>query len=208
MSDEIAIGHLQKRQDSSRGWLHIPSSRLCREKFVTDDTGAAGRRNDPRLAAEEGAKWAGSFGGDVAGLRSWPRRCGPAAAVWTSRSSTRRTIARLHVDPLQIREFFKELGLEDSVPSSIAAGITPWSPGSAMTSSWHAARPSWRAPSCCDFRFRRRRREERMTGVLDDYLVDPGYPLGQDAGYRLRSGGRVAPPRAGRAGKRTRPRPS
>src|SRR5882672_7380657 len=46
-----------------------------------------------------------------------------------------------------------------------------------MTSSSHAARPSWRAQAAATFASAERPREERMTGVLDDYLVDPRISL-------------------------------
>src|SRR5260370_34173438 len=46
-----------------------------------------------------------------------------------------------------------------------------------MTSSSLAARPSWRAQAAATFASAERPREERMTGVLDDYLVDPRISL-------------------------------
>ena len=90
MSDEIAIGHLQKRKIEA-GVL-IPFIAACREKFGDAATREAVAATIRGLAAEEGAKWAGRFGGDVAGLRAAGRDgVGRAAAAWTSRSSTRRT---------------------------------------------------------------------------------------------------------------------
>src|SRR6185437_11036168 len=47
----------------------------------------------------------------------------------------------------------------------------------ATTSSSHAARTSWRVQAAATFASAERPREERMTGVLDDYLVDPRISL-------------------------------
>ena len=67
MSDEIAIGHLQKRKIEAR--VLIPFITACREKFGDGPTREAIAAAIRTLAAEEGAKWAGRVGGDVAGLR-------------------------------------------------------------------------------------------------------------------------------------------
>jgi hypothetical protein len=58
MSDEIAIGHLQKRKIEAR--VLIPFIAACREKFGDGPTGEAVAATVRVLAVEEGAKWAGS----------------------------------------------------------------------------------------------------------------------------------------------------
>jgi hypothetical protein len=66
MTDEIAIGHLQKRKIEAR--VLIPFIAACREKFGDGPTREAVAATVRALAAEEGAKWAGSSGSDVAGF--------------------------------------------------------------------------------------------------------------------------------------------
>ena len=112
MSDEIAIGHLQKRKIEAR--VLIPFITACREKFGDGPTREAVATTIRALAAEEGAKWAGSFGSDVAGLRQL------AETVWAGGGGLDiqvldQTGDRLAFNVTRCRyaEFYKELGLAD-----------------------------------------------------------------------------------------------
>ena len=157
MSDEIAIGHLQKRKIEAR--VLIPFIATCREKFGDGPTREAVATTIRALAAEEGAKWAGSFGGDVAGLRAL------AETVWAGGGGMDiqvldQTDDRLAFNVTRCRyaEFFKELGLADlgvlihcSRDHAMVAGFNDDLELSRSQTIMQGA-------GCCDFRFRRKSR--------------------------------------------------
>jgi hypothetical protein len=156
MSDEIAIGHLQKRKIEAR--VLIPFIATCREKFGDGPTREAVATTIRALAAEEGAKWAGSFGGDVAGLRAL------AETVWAGGGGGMdiqvldQTDDRLAFNVTRCRyaEFFKELGLTD------LGALIHCSRDHAMVAGFNddleltRSQTIMQGGSCCDFRFRRK----------------------------------------------------
>jgi len=156
MSDEIAIGHLQKRKIEAR--VLIPFITACREKFGDGPTREAVAATIRALAAEEGAKWAGSFGSDVAGLRKL------AETVWAGGGGgldiqvLDQTDDRLAFNVTRCRyaEFYKELGLED------LGSLIHCSRDHAMVAGFNDDLELTRSQtimaggSCCDFRFRRK----------------------------------------------------
>jgi hypothetical protein len=155
MSDEIAIGHLQKRKIEAR--VLIPFITACREKFGDGPTREAVAATIRVLAAEEGAKWAGSFGGDVAGLRAL------AETVWAGGGGMDIQVLdqaddrlAFNVTRCRYAEFFKELGLED------LGSLIHCSRDHAMVAGFSddlelaRSQTIMEGASCCDFRFRRK----------------------------------------------------
>ena len=157
MTDEIAIGHLQKRKIEAR--VLIPFITTCREKFGEGPTREAIAATIRALAAEEGATWAGSFGSDLAGLREL------AETVWAGGGGLDlevldQTDDRLAFNVTRCRyaEFYKELGLA-GLGSQIHcsrdhAMVAGFSDDLELTRS----QTIMQGGSCCDFRFRRKTR--------------------------------------------------
>jgi hypothetical protein len=155
MGDEIAIGHLQKRKIEAR--VLIPFITACREKFGEGPTREAVAATIRTLAAEEGAKWAGRFGGDLAGLRAI------AETVWGGGGGLDiqvldQTDDRLafNVTRCKYAEFFRELGLEG------LGSLIHCSRDHAMVAGFNddleltRSQTIMEGGSCCDFRFRRK----------------------------------------------------
>lgn len=154
MSDEIAIGHLQKRKIEA-GVL-IPFITACREKFGEGPTREAVAATIRTLAAEEGAKWAGRFGGDLAGLREL------AETVWGGGGLDIQVLDQtddrlaFNVTRCRYAEFYKDLGRPDlgsrihcSRDHAMVAGFND---GLELARS----QTIMEGGSCCDFRFRRK----------------------------------------------------
>jgi hypothetical protein len=155
MTEEIAIGHLQKRQIEAR--VLIPFITACREKFGDGPTSELVAATIRAQAAEEGAKWATRFGSDMAGLRAL------AETVWAGGGGLEiqvldQTADRLAFNVTRCRyaDFYKELGLEDlgslihcSRDHAMVAGFND---GLELTRS----QTIMAGGSCCDFRFRRK----------------------------------------------------
>ena len=68
MTDEIAISHLQRRKIEGR--VLIPFIAACREKFGDGPTREMLAAAIRALATQDGARWAESFGPDIAGMAS------------------------------------------------------------------------------------------------------------------------------------------
>ena len=157
MTDEIAIGHLQKRKIEAR--VLIPFITACREKFGDGPTSEMVAATIRAQAAEEGAKWAASFGSDTAGLRE------VAETVWAGGGGRElevldQTGDRLAFDVTRCRyaEFYKELGLAD------LGSLIHCSRDHAMVAGFNddleltRSQTIMQGGSCCDFRFRRKSR--------------------------------------------------
>jgi L-2-amino-thiazoline-4-carboxylic acid hydrolase-like protein len=157
MTDEIAIGHLQRRKIEAR--VLIPFIAACREKFGDGPTSEVVAATIRAQAAEEGAKWAGRFGSDVAGLRAL------AETVWAGGGGLDlevldQTGDRLAFDVTRCRyaEFYKELGLAD------LGSLIHCSRDHAMVAGFNddlelaRSQTIMQGGSCCDFRFRRKTR--------------------------------------------------
>jgi hypothetical protein len=157
MSEEIAIGHLQRRKIEAR--VLVPFITACREKFGDGPTREAIAATIRTLAAEEGAKWAASFGSDVAGLREL------AETVWAGGGGLDievldHTDSRLAFNVTRCRyaEFYKELGLAD------LGSLIHCSRDHAMVAGFSddlelaRSQTIMEGGSCCDFRFRRKSR--------------------------------------------------
>jgi hypothetical protein len=112
VTDEVPISHLQRRRIESR--VLIPFIAACREKFgdaATKDLVVATIR---RLAIEDGARWAETYGGDLHALKS------VAEKIWAGGGSLDIDMVAAGDDRLDFNvtrcryaEFYKELGLAD-----------------------------------------------------------------------------------------------
>jgi hypothetical protein len=136
MSDEIAIGHLQKRKIEAR--VLIPFITACREKLGDGPTREAVAATIRTLAAEEGAKWAGGGGLDIQVLDQTGDRLA------------------FNVTRCRYAEFYKELGLAD------LGSLIHCSRDHAMVAGFNDGLELARSQtimeggSCCDFCFRRK----------------------------------------------------
>jgi predicted ArsR family transcriptional regulator len=111
-SDEIPVSHLQRRKIEGR--VLIPFIEACRERFGDAATRELVQATIRRLAAEDGARWADSFGRSLASLKT------VAEKVWAGSGSLdvevlAATEDRLDFNVIRCRyaEFFKELGLAE-----------------------------------------------------------------------------------------------
>jgi hypothetical protein len=157
MTDEIEIGHLQRRQIEAR--VLIPFITACREKFGDGPTSEVVAATIRAQAADEGAKWAGRFGGDVAGLRAL------AETVWAGGGGLDlevldQTADRLAFNVTRCRyaEFYQALGLAD------LGSLIHCSRDHAMVAGFNddlelaRSQTIMQGGSCCDSRFRRKTR--------------------------------------------------
>jgi predicted ArsR family transcriptional regulator len=152
---ELPISHLQRRKIEGR--VLIPFIEACRERLgdeVTRDLVATTIR---RLAAEDGERWAETFGTSVAGLRK------VAEDVWAGGGSlevdvTAETADRLEFNVTRCRyaEFYQELGLAD------LGALIHCSRDHAMIAGFNddleleRTQTLMGGASHCDFRFRRK----------------------------------------------------
>ena len=109
---DVSIGHLQRRKIEAR--VLIPFIEACRERFGEVRTRELVAATIRRLAADDGAKWAETYGRGFASLRR------VAEDVWAGGGSldidvVGHTDDRLDFNVTRCRyaEFFKDLGLAD-----------------------------------------------------------------------------------------------
>jgi hypothetical protein len=154
-TNEVAISHLQRRKIEGR--VLIPFIQALREKFgdeaareVVDDT-------IRKLAAEDGARWAETYGKTTASLRK------VAQDIWAGGGSLDVQILSESDDHLDFNvtrcryaEFYKELGLTDlgfhmhcNRDFAMVVGFN----GELELS---RSQTIMEGGSCCDFRFRKR----------------------------------------------------
>lgn len=112
VTDEVPISHLQRRRIESR--LLIPFIAACREKFGDVATKELVVATIRRLAVEDGARWAETYGRDMHSLKN------VAEKVWAGGGSLDIDMVvagddRLDFNVTRCRyaEFYKELGLAD-----------------------------------------------------------------------------------------------
>ena len=112
VTDEVPISHLQRRRIESR--VLIPFIAACREKFGEAATKELVVATIRRLAVEDGARWAESFGRDMVSLKN------VAEKVWAGGGSLDIDMVAAGDDRLDFNvtrcryaEFYKDLGLAD-----------------------------------------------------------------------------------------------
>ncbi len=152
---DVPISHLQRRKIEGR--VLIPFIEACRERLGDEATREILATTIRRLAAEDGERWAETFGTSVAGLRK------VAEDVWAGGGSlevdvTAETADRLEFNVTRCRyaEFYQELGLAD------LGALIHCSRDHAMIAGFNGDLELERTQtlmggaSHCDFRFRRR----------------------------------------------------
>lgn len=152
---EVPISHLQRRKIEGR--VLIPFIEAAREKFGEEAARELVVGVIRRLAAEDGARWAGTYGNDMASLDT------VAEKVWAGGGSLEIDVIDKGADYLDFNvtrcryaEFFKELGLADmgylvhcNRDFAMIAGFNP---------DLELARSQtiMQGASHCDFRFRKK----------------------------------------------------
>src|SRR5438128_148551 len=112
MSDEIPIGHLQRRKIEGR--VLIAFITACHESFGEGPTREVVASTIRKFAVADGSRWAESFGSDMAALRR------VAEEVWAGGGSLELSVIDQAPDRLDFNvprckyaESYKELGLAD-----------------------------------------------------------------------------------------------
>jgi hypothetical protein len=156
MADEIAIPHLQKRKIEARAL--IPFVKACREKFGDGPTREVITAAIDSTAAEEGARWAERFGGDIAGLRAL------AETVWANGGGLDLEVVdesaerlAFNVTRCRYAEFYRELGLEELGVLIHCNRDRAMVAGFADDVELKRSQTIMQGGGCCDFRFRRKR---------------------------------------------------
>lgn len=111
-TNEVAISHLQRRKIEGR--VLIPFVQALRDKCGENATREVVDATIRKLAAEEGARWAASYGQTTASLRQ------VAQELWAGGGSMDIDVvgeSREHLDfnvtRCRYAEFYQELGLSD-----------------------------------------------------------------------------------------------
>lgn len=152
---DIPISHLQRRKIEGR--VLIPFIETCREMLGDDAARDIVTATIRRLAADDGAAWAETHGGDLASLRR------VAEEVWAGGGSlainvVEQTDNHLAFDVTRCRyaEFYRDSGLAD-IGALVHcdrdhAMIAGFNPGLELT----RTQTLMSGGTHCDFRFRRR----------------------------------------------------
>ena len=154
-ANEVAISRLQRRKIEGR--VLIPFIQALREKFGEEAAGEVIDATIRKLAAEDGERWAESYGQSIASLRK------VAQEVWAGGGSLEVKILDQSDDHLDFNvtrcryaEFYRELGLTDlgyrmhcNRDFAMVAGFNGEFELSRSQTIMEGA-------ACCDFRFRKR----------------------------------------------------
>jgi L-2-amino-thiazoline-4-carboxylic acid hydrolase len=154
-TDEIAISHLQRRKIEGR--VLIPLVQAMKEKFGENAMHEVLDATIRRLAAEDGAKWAATYGKTTASLRDVARE------LWAGGGSMDVEVVGesdehldFNVTRCRYAEFYQELGLSDlgfrvhcNRDHAMVAGFNNELELSRSQTIMEGA-------PCCDFRFRRK----------------------------------------------------
>jgi predicted ArsR family transcriptional regulator len=154
-ANEIAISHLQRRKIEGR--VLIPFIQALRDKFGEKATREVVDETIRRLAAEDGARWAETYGQTTASLRA------VAQDLWAGGGGMDVQLVGESDDHLDFNvtrcgyaEFYKALGLADlgfrihcNRDHAMVAGFNSELELSRSQTIMEGA-------ACCDFRFRKR----------------------------------------------------
>ena len=154
-ASEVAISHLQRRKIEGR--VLIPFIHVLRDRFGQSAMREVVDETIRRLAAEDGAKWAATYGKSTASLRT------VAQDLWAGGGSMDVEVIAESDDHLdfnvtrcQYAEFYKELGLSDlgvrvqcNRDHAILAGFND-------ELELSRSRTIMEGGACCDFRYRKR----------------------------------------------------
>lgn len=152
---DVSISHLQRRKIEGR--VLIPFIAACREKFGDAAAKELVVAAIARLAVEDGAKWAATYGSDMSSLGR------VVAELWAGGGGMtvdllEKTEERLDFDVTRCRyaEFFQDLGLAE------LGYLIHCSRDHAMVDGFNRdveltrTQTIMEGASCCDFRFRRK----------------------------------------------------
>jgi predicted ArsR family transcriptional regulator len=154
-ANDVAISHLQRRKIEGR--VLIPFIQALREKFGEEAARDVIDATIRRLAAEDGARWAESYGQTISSLRK------VAQEVWGGGGSLDVQVLAesdshldFNVTRCRYAEFYRELGLTDlgfrmhcNRDFAMVAGFN----GELELS---RSQTIMEGAACCDFRFRKR----------------------------------------------------
>ena len=154
-ANEVAISHLQRRKIEGR--VLIPFIQALREKYGEEAAREVVDATIRKLATEDGARWADSYGQSIASLRK------VAQEVWAGGGSLEVKVLDQSDDHLDFNvtrcryaEFYRELGLTDlgfrlhcNRDFAMVAGFN----GELELS---RSQTIMEGAACCDFRFRKR----------------------------------------------------
>jgi len=154
-TDDVTIGHLQRRKIEGR--VLIPFIETLRDKFGDDAARELVDTTIRRLAADDGTRWAATYGRDMGSLRRL------AEDLWAGGGSMDLHVldqSDQHLDfnvtRCRYAEFYKELGLAD------IGYQVHCSRDHAMIASFNQdvqlsrSQTLMEGSSCCDFRFRKK----------------------------------------------------
>jgi predicted ArsR family transcriptional regulator len=153
-TNEVAISHLQRRKIEGR--VLIPFIQALRDKFGETATGEVVDEAIRKLAAEDGARWAATYGQTTASLRK------VAQELWAGDGSMDIQVVGESEDHLDFNvtrcryaEFYKELGLSElgfrvhcNRDHAMVVGFNSELELSRSQTIMEGA-------TCCDFRFRK-----------------------------------------------------
>jgi hypothetical protein len=153
--DDVAISHLQRRKIEGR--VLIPFIAACRENFGDDATKELVVAAIRRLAADDGARWAETYGTSMASLgrvveELWAGGGGMAVDLLGQAEE------RLDFDVTRCRyaEFYQDLGLAELGTlihcNRDHAMVVGFNPDVELT----RTQTIMEGASCCDFRFRKK----------------------------------------------------
>jgi L-2-amino-thiazoline-4-carboxylic acid hydrolase-like protein len=155
-TSEIDISHLQRRKIEGR--VLIPFIQALRDKFGENAMHEVVDETIRKLAVEDGARWAATYGATTASLRK------VAQELWAGGGSMDIQVVResdneldFNVTRCRYAEFYKELGLSDlgyrvhcNRDHAMVVGFNSELELSRSQTLMEGA-------ACCDFRFRKRR---------------------------------------------------
>ncbi|MEZ2141156.1 L-2-amino-thiazoline-4-carboxylic acid hydrolase [Bradyrhizobium sp. DN5] len=154
-ASEVAISHLQRRKIEGR--VLIPFIQVLRDRFGQSAMREVVDETIRRLAAEDGARWAATYGKTTASLRT------VAQELWAGGGSMDVEVVSESDDHLdfnvtrcQYAAFYKELGLADlgirvhcNRDHAMLAGFND-------KLELSRSQTIMEGGACCDFRFRKR----------------------------------------------------
>ena len=152
---EVAISHLQRRKIEGR--VLIPFIQALRDKFGEHAAGEVVDETIRKLAAEDGARWAATYGRTTASMRTM------AQELWAGGGGMDVQVIDESEDHLDFNvtrcgyaEFYKELGLADLGVRVHCNRDHAMLVGFNNELELSRSQTIMAGATCCDFRFRKR----------------------------------------------------
>lgn len=154
-TNEVAISHWQRRRIEGR--VLIPFIEVLRDKLGETETAEVVDETIRKLAAEDGARWAATYGRTTASLRA------VAQELWAGGGGMDVQVVGESEDHLDFNvtrcryaEFYKELGLSDLGFRVHCNRDHAMLLGFNSDLELSRSQTIMEGATCCDFRFRRR----------------------------------------------------